>query len=520
MSYTVFALKWRPRDFDEVVGQPKVVTTLKSAIQKNRLANAYLFSGPRGVGKTSTARILAKALNCKNGPTPKPCNQCPACLDITAGRSLDVLEIDGASNRGIDEIRALRENVKFSPAQSKYKVYIIDEVHQITQEGFNALLKTLEEPPEYVKFIFATTHPHKVPPTILSRCQHLDFRRISVLEMLGQLEKIVAQEKITIDKDVLLAVARSSDGSLRDAESMLDQLVSFAKGDISLKDVIAMLGLVEQETLFTLTTHIIQKDARAAVILFNQIVDEGKDPGILLSHLIEHFRNLMIAKVTDGDQHLIDLPQEVCVRLLEQAQAFSLQEVFSAFTILVNTQEMAKRLDSLRIPFEISLVRLAHDKNTSVTRPPAPVQAAQLPKEAPRAETHVHEELPPEGPQQKKEAGQGEGNPASMVLLETVKKIWQDVISNLSPVKMSVATYLSEGEPADIKDNVLTIAFPKNYSLHKEALEKKENKLLVEKHISQLCNAPLRVNLILSKQERHKEDIKNDSTVKSVLDIF
>ncbi|MDD5565594.1 MAG: DNA polymerase III subunit gamma/tau [Candidatus Omnitrophica bacterium] len=519
MSYTVFALKWRPRDFDEVVGQPKVVTTLKSAIQKSRLANAYLFSGPRGVGKTSTARILAKALNCKNGPTPKPCNQCPACLDIAAGRSLDVLEIDGASNRGIDEIRALRENVKFSPAQSKFKVYIIDEVHQITQEGFNALLKTLEEPPEYVKFVFATTHPHKVPPTILSRCQHLDFRRISVLEMLGQLEKIVAQEKITIGKDVLLAVARSSDGSLRDAESMLDQLVSFAKGDISLNDVIAMLGLVEQETLFTLTAHIIQKDARAAVTLFNQIVDEGKDPGILLTHLIEHFRNLMIAKVTDGDQHLIDLPQEVCARLLEQAQAFSLQEVFSAFTILVNTQEMAKRLDSLRIPFEISLVRLAHDKNITVTRP-APAQAAQLPKEAPRAKTHPPETPPLEVPQQNKTAEQEEGNTVSAVLLETVKKIWQDVISNLSPVKMSVATYLSEGEPADIKGDVLTIAFPKNYSLHKEALEKKENKLLVEKHISQLCNAPLRVNLILSKQERHKEDIRNDSTVKSVLDIF
>jgi len=519
MSYTVFALKWRPRDFDEVIGQPKVVTTLKSAIQKNRLANAYLFSGPRGVGKTSTARILAKALNCKNGPTPKPCNQCPACLDIAAGRSLDVLEIDGASNRGIDEIRALRENVKFAPAQSKFKVYIIDEVHQITQEGFNALLKTLEEPPEYVKFIFATTHPHKIPPTILSRCQHLDFRRISVLEMLGQLERIVTQEKITIDKDVLLAVARSSDGSLRDAESMLDQLVSFAKGDISLNDVIAMLGLVEQETLFLLTEHIIRKDARGAVTLFNQIVDEGKDPGILLSHLIEHFRNLMIAKVTEGDQHLIDLPQEVCSKLFEQAQAFSLQEVFSAFSILVNTQEMAKRLDSLRIPFEISLVRLANDKNATAIRP-APAQVVQAPKEPPKAKIPVQEEPPAREPQQREPEGKENSSPISIVPLETVKKIWQNVISNLSPVKMSVATYLSEGEPADIKDNVLTIVFPKNYSLHKEALEKKENKLLIEKHISQLCNAPLWVNLILSKQERHKEDIRNDSTVKSVLDIF
>ncbi|HTZ11942.1 MAG TPA: DNA polymerase III subunit gamma/tau, partial [Candidatus Margulisiibacteriota bacterium] len=229
MAYTVFALKWRPKNFDEVVGQGHIVSTLKNAIEKNRIASAYLFAGPRGVGKTSTARILAKSLNCKSGPTASPCQKCSSCLEINEGRSLDVIEIDGASNRGIDEIRVLRENVKFSPAASKFKIYIIDEVHMLTTEAFNALLKTLEEPPEFVKFIFATTQPHKVLPTILSRCQRFDFRRISMLEISGQLERIVKEEKLAVDKEVIFAISGSSDGSLRDAESVLDQLVSFSR---------------------------------------------------------------------------------------------------------------------------------------------------------------------------------------------------------------------------------------------------------------------------------------------------
>src|SRR3989338_61432 len=195
MPYTVLALKWRPKNFDEIVGQPAVVTNLKNALQKNMLANAYLFAGPRGVGKTSTARILAKALNCKDGQTPNPCGKCPSCLEIAQSRSLDVIEIDGASNRGIDEIRVLRENVKFAPVQGKYKVYIIDEVHQITADGFNALLKTLEEPPPYVKFIFATTHPNKVPSTILSRCQRFDFRRITTENIVEKLKEICKEVK-------------------------------------------------------------------------------------------------------------------------------------------------------------------------------------------------------------------------------------------------------------------------------------------------------------------------------------
>lgn len=495
MAYTVFALKWRPQDFEGIVGQNHITGTLKNSIQKNRLAHAYLFAGPRGVGKTSTARILAKALNCKDGPTVKPCQKCPSCLEINQGRSLDVIEIDGASNRGIDEIRALRENVKFSPAQGKYKVYIIDEVHQITPDGFNALLKTLEEPPEFVKFIFATTHPQKVMPTIISRCQRMDFRRITVIEIIAQLEKIVREEKIAVDKEVLSAVAKSSDGSLRDAESVLDQLVSFSRGSVSLKDAISVLGLVEQDVLFALTDKIIQKNPQEALQLFNEIIDDGKDPGVFLANLIEHFRNLMVARVSRADTKLVDLPQEVCDRLFKQSQLLSLEDIFIAFNILVATQEMTKRLDSQRIPLEISLVRLAYNKNQA---------NVSVKKEQAIPEDEI-KEAPAQHPP---------------VALDSVKDAWGNIVNNLAKIKMSVSTYLSEGEPTKVQGDVLTIAFPKNYSLHKESLDRKENKLIIEKIISESCNANLRVNFVLAAEMKQDKDTRSNPFIKSALEVF
>jgi len=511
MSYTVFALKWRPQDFESIIGQDHIVGTLKNAITKDRLAHAYLFTGPRGVGKTSTARILAKALNCINGPTIKPCQKCPSCLEINQGRALDVIEIDGASNRGIDEIRALRENVKFSPTHGKYKIYIIDEVHQITPDGFNALLKTLEEPPEFVKFIFATTHPQKVIPTIISRTQRMDFRRITVIEIIAQLEKIVRQEKITVDKEVLAAVARSSDGSLRDAESVLDQLVSFSKGNISLKDAISVLGMVEQDVLFALTDQIIQKDPGAALKLFNEIIDDGKDPGVFLINLIEHFRNLMVAKVSQGDTKLVDLPQEICDRLFKQSQLMSLEEIFTTFNILITTQEMTKRLDSQRIPLEISLVRLAHNKNQHNPPVSAPVLSQPV-------VTAAKEMKQPSLPQE--EIVKNTPKPIVSVSLENVKDAWGNIVNNLSKIKMSVSTYLSEGEPTKVQGDLVTVAFPKSCSLHKESLDRKENKTIVETAISELCNAVLRVNFILVAEMKQNADARSHPFIKSALEMF
>lgn len=510
MTYTVFALKWRPDNFDEVIGQKNVVTTLKSAITKNRLAHAYLFAGPRGIGKTSTARILAKALNCKNGPTLDPCGKCSPCLEISQSRSLDVIEIDGASNTGVEDVRSLRENVKFAPTSGKFKIYIIDEVHMLSTAAFNALLKTLEEPPEFVKFIFATTHPDKIPSTVLSRCQRLDFRRISVIEIISQLEKIVKAEKIEVDKEVLFAIAKASEGSLRDGESILDQLVSFSKGKVSLKDVISVLGLVEQDALFEITDRIIDKDPKAVLGLFNKISEEGKDISVFLNNLIEHFRNLMIAKVTRGDAKLIDLPQEICDRLMQQSQRLSLEEIFNAFNVLANTLEMARRLDSLRITLEVNLIRLANYK-----KPLSSPEIKQTPtKEAALKEKTVIREIHKE--EKKIEPPEEVVN----ITLDNVKSIWQNVIDSLSRVKMSVSTYLSEGEPLNLKGAHLTISFPKSHSLHKETLEKRENKEIIEQSLFESLNTRLRVSFVLSAETKPREAEEGGHFVQSLLNTF
>jgi DNA polymerase-3 subunit gamma/tau len=408
----------------------------------------------------------------------------------------------------------LRENVKFAPTAGKYKVYIIDEVHMLTTEAFNALLKTLEEPPEFVKFIFATTQPHKVIPTILSRCQRFDFRRISLMEITAQLERIVSQEGIDIDKDVLYAIAKSSDGSLRDAESVLDQLSSFAREKISLKDVISVLGLVQQDALFDVTDKIIQKDPKGALELLNNIIDEGKDISVFLANLIEHFRNLMIAKVTRGDSKLIDLPQDICERLLQQSDALSLEEIFSAFNILVSTQEMSKRLDSVRIPLEISLIRLAHEKRPAAHSSPA--QKYSQESKNPQAKEKVPQE---EAKNDDALKGKDE-HPIQQVSLDNIKGAWQDFINNLAKIKMSVATYLNEGQPLKIQGSTLTIAFPKNYSLHKESLERRENRTIIEKSISELMNANIKVNFVLSSQDKQKEDSEDHPFIKSAIEMF
>jgi DNA polymerase-3 subunit gamma/tau len=401
----------------------------------------------------------------------------------------------------------------------KFKVYIIDEVHQITPDGFNALLKTLEEPPPFVKFIFATTQPHKVPPTILSRCQRLDFRRISVMEIIGQLEKIILSEKVKVDKNVLFAIARSSDGSLRDAESVLDQLVAFAKDRVCLEDVISMLGMVEQTAIFDITEKIICHDASGALKLLNDIIDKGKDVGTLSTDLIEHFRNLMIAKVSQGDSKLIDLPEDICERLLKQSQGLSLEEIFNAFNILVNAQEMARRLESLRIPLEISLVRLSRVENKQKN---PHVHSLNFVEEKRPA---VKENAPIPGvnvvaPEKKDDEPKETTETNSIVSLEQVKESWQTIIENISKSKISVATYLNEGTPIKLHGSVLTVSFPKNHSLHKETLEIKENMSIIENSISELLNTVLRINFILSKEEKQPQDTGSHPAIRSALEMF
>ncbi len=525
MSYIVFARKWRPQSFDEIIGQDNAVKTLKNAITSSRLAHAYIFAGPRGVGKTSAARILAKSLNCQTGPTLKPCNKCPACAEITESRSLDVIEIDGASNRGIDDIRALRENVKFSPSHGKFKIYIIDEVHQITPEGFNALLKTLEEPPPHVKFVFATTHPQKIPSTILSRCQFLEFKRIANVKIIQQLKAIALSEKLKVDEDVFLAIAKASDGSLRDAESVLDELVSFTRGEIKLQDVNSVMGVVEQEYLFELTDKLIKKDAASALGLLDKLLEEGKDANQLLLNLIEHYRNLMITKVTRlNHEKLLDLPLEVCERIAAQGGEISLDAIFLGFNTFLSAQEMAKRVDNLRIPLEIALVKLSVPKSPPAQAPEAPGRPiADGAQKAHQHHVKAENEIPPKETQARAHhANEHHQQKDPAVALERVKELWPEFMEKLNKIKVSAAHYLEEGLPVKTSGSVLTVGFPKRASFHREALERKENHVLLEKIWEDMLGHSLKIHFSVThdvEQPRPAQE-ETDLMVQSALDTF
>lgn len=511
MSYLVFARKYRPNNFDEVVGQEHITTTLKNAIKSNRLAHAYIFAGPRGIGKTSCARILAKSLNCQNGPTVSPCNKCDSCLEINESRSMDVIEIDGASNRGIDEIRTLRENVKFSPSRGRYKIYIIDEFHQITTDGFNALLKTLEEPPEHVKFIFATTAPHKVIPTILSRCQRFDFRHIPVLKIIAKLEEIARVEKIAVDKEVLFLIAKAASGSLRDAESILDQLSSFTSGRIEVETIYSMLGMVHEDFIFEMIQAIAQKDAVAAIKMVDRFIGEGKDINQFIDSFVEHFRNLMVAriggKLLEG---LLDLPDEVKEKVLKQSQSFSLREILSAIELLISAREMGRAMDSLRIPVEMVIAKLTYksESNNPIAKSVEVKIAAEQPiKNNPAVLPSVASNI----------ISQSEQKDCLPVTLEKINGIWSEFIHRTGKIKMSVATYLSEAVPIKFDKNILLIGLPKDAKFHKEALERKENLAVIEETFKQILNAGIKVDFKVTDDKKVND---HEPFIKSALDAF
>jgi len=382
MSYLVLARKWRPQRFEDIVGQGHITRILQSALRLGRIAHAFLFTGVRGVGKTTAARILAKALNCENGPAPVPCGECSQCKEIMGGRSLDVQEIDGASNRGIDEIRQLIENSRYQPAKSRFKIYIIDEVHQITRDAFNALLKTLEEPPPFVKFILATTEPHRLPETILSRCQRFDFRRISVREISQRLREIATEEHLAITDGALLLLAREAEGSMRDAQSLLEQMLSYAapapgKADAGkqidegmLQD---LLGIAERKTLYDLSESVIAGDAGNCVELLAGLAAQGRDLARFSRDLIEHFRNLLVARLSQEPKgsspgsvqpssrpsRLLDLPDREIEDLSRQAAQLSIDTLMDYFRFMAEADEEVARSPYPRFALEAAVVRLA-----------------------------------------------------------------------------------------------------------------------------------------------------------------
>ena len=396
MDYQVSARKYRPGTFDDVVGQSHVVQTLMNAVDTKRIAHAYLFSGTRGVGKTTVARILAKALNCEQGPTGHPCNTCVNCVEITQGTSVDVMEIDGASNTSVDDVREIRENVKFSPFRGHYRVYIIDEVHMLSNSAFNALLKTLEEPPAHVVFIFATTEIHKIPATILSRCQHYNFRRIARQEIIDRLRHIAAQDGLTIEDRSFTALARASEGSMRDGLSLLDQAVAFSGKTIAHADLEVLLGAVPQELVQGMSAAILTQDSPAALAVLANLLDQGHDLKAFCSDVVEHLRNLLVASVVPAGTELrglIEASAEDIQQLAGDARRLTPEQLQELLTIFSQAEDSLRYSAHPRFVLEAAAVRatrLVRQQERRADVPPeAPPPASQKPSAKPDAPAHA-----------------------------------------------------------------------------------------------------------------------------------
>lgn len=528
MSYLVLARKWRPQQFEDVINQKHVVLTLQNALKTNRLANAYLFAGPRGIGKTTIARILAKAINCAQGAKDNPCNQCDSCNDITEGRSLDVLEIDGASNRGIDEVRNLRESLKYAPNPGKYKIYIIDEVHMLTTEAFNALLKTLEEPPARVMFMFATTEPHKVPATIISRCQRFDFKRISIHEIIEQLKHVCVEEKIDIDDDSLYLIARKADGSMRDSQSLLDQAISFCGTKIVANDINSILGVIDWENYFNLTTYIRDHDLKGAFQLVEDIFNNGYDLVEFLLGFNEHLRNILITK-TVKSADFVEASENYKQRYQQIMGDFTEPDLLRSIQIASDAQYGIKRssnprlylemvvtkmiqqdkvqkldtliqsLDSLKEKFSQTAMPVLHAAVQPKPQPAKPNSAdidSGNQKKSPDVADNVIRDVRQPYPEPKPGAPPASPEPGPQkvplpISLDMIKDQWPLIIEEIKKRKIALGSFLNEGWPETIEGSELIIAFGMENGFHISSINR--NRKSIEEIIREVVGCSLQI---------------------------
>lgn len=532
MPYIVLARRGRPQLFSNVVGQEHVIKTLQNAILSNRIAHAYLFTGPRGVGKTTVARLFAKAINCKNRNNSEPCNVCNSCQEISSGRSIDIIEIDAASNRGIDEIRELRENVKFAPVSVEYKVYIIDEAHMLTQEAFNALLKTLEEPPHHVIFILATTEPHKIPMTILSRCQRFDFRMLTQSQIVGRLKELLELDGIQVDDESLSLIAENADGALRDAESMLDQVLAFSDGELNIDKVSEFLGLGSYKLLDNLAESIIKQDSVKSLEILNSLANFGADIPQCLKKLVAYFRDLLVYK---NNPALIEVAETKSNKLAELSKSISIERLMKIVKLLIQTEADIKLLGYDRLNFELALIKLARIKDDTIPLDKILTKLDDI-------ESKIYSEIPNLITEKSEivnktsipiETSEGKNEIIEADEQDPLKAKWSNILKNLkAKCPPALHAVLKEAYIVSIDDSTITIDFDIKYKWHRDQASDPENLKKLENALSEIMGKPMRFLIqsntnprdetkeIPMTQKDMRLDALQDETVKMVLEIF
>jgi DNA polymerase-3 subunit gamma/tau len=495
MSYQVIARKYRPQRFADVVGQEHVTQTLSNAIAQNRIAHAYLFVGPRGTGKTTIARIFAKCLNCAAGPAVDFPEDDPRAREITEGRSMDVMEIDGASNRGIDEVRELRETVKYAPASSRFKIYIIDEVHMLTKEAFNALLKTLEEPPAHVKFMFATTEAEKVLTTILSRCQRFDLRRIPAALIVQHLAGIAKQEKVQIDEAALHAIARGADGSMRDAESTLDQLISFCGANIAEADVLSMFGLAARSQILALGEAVLAGEAEQALRQLNELAQQGKDIARLVSELLNHFRNLLIFRVSRGDLRLIEASEAEAAALGQQANRLHSEALTRMLEVLSDCEGRLRDSTSKKILVEVTLLKMIEARN-AVSIDTVLKQVQQLRAEAVPGAPRASLPTPALAPSAKSASAALPLTVAPPPGEADLNQLWPKLVDAVGRANSFVQSYFKQAHPVCFVKGVLTIGFDPEFADSLHLVDNSRNHELLQTKLAELGHPNTQVKFI------------------------
>ena len=469
MSYKVLSLKWRPQTFEDVVGQDHLTKTLINAFKKDRVAQGYILTGPRGVGKTTTARIISKTLNCSTAKNGVPCNECNSCKEIIDGRNLDVLEIDGASNRGIEEIRNLREQIKYTPMNSRYKVFIIDEVHMLTNQAFNALLRTLEEPPSHGKFILATTDIHKVPSTIISRCQRFDFNRITLDVISKRLSLILKAESIDIDDASLLSISQKADGSMRDALSLLDQVIAYSGDSIKIEDVSSVIGLIPNEIYFDFSNAIVEKDYNKMMSVIESIHSAGLSLQDLTEGLIKHYNNLLITLVDKGEDLLSGMSEEIKNQYINSSNSYINKDIIRISKVLHDMQFSLKQVSQPMIVFEMTALKLLEmDTSVSISELISDISSKESKKkviESKEPPIKKNDDITDFKIDEELNVSEKSTNPKTsndekqkpLLDLEVIKDTWNDFVKKVSNNRPSIATILEHADPIELNGNSLTV---------------------------------------------------------------